>query len=287
MIADKLEFLKSTPYGNQLLVDFAIAVLDNEKLGLNNVTDFLTISFSSTDYIGHRYGPNSVEIQDTYIKLDQQINDLLKMLDTKIGKGNYLLFLTADHAVAEIPDLVNTKINQPFSAKRLTKSVKDFLLTSYGTDKIFDNFSNKQIYLNYSIINEKKLNASDVRNKLAQYLSINFNSVLLIFTRDDFNGKIPGRNDANYLLKGFNSVRSGDLFVELNPVIYFGLGGMDRTTHGTAYSYDTHVPLLFYGWGIPKQEINDQVFTIDIAPTISNLLKITEPSGCIGKPIIK
>jgi arylsulfatase A-like enzyme len=109
----------------------------------------------------------------------------------------------------------------------------------------------------------------------------------LIFTRDDLAGKIPGRNEANFLLNGFNPVRSGDLLIELNPVSYFNLGGMDRTTHGTAYSYDTHVPLLFFGWGIPKQEINDPVYTIDIAPTISSLLKIIEPSGCIGKPIIK
>src|SRR5664280_2644082 len=135
--ADKLEFLKSTPYGNQLLVDFAIAVLDNEKPGQNNVTDFLAVSFSSTDYIGHKYGPNSVEIQDTYIKLDQQISDLLKILDVKVGKGNYLLFLTADHGMAEIPDLVNTKVKQLFSSKTFTKSVKEFLIKNYGTDKIF------------------------------------------------------------------------------------------------------------------------------------------------------
>ena len=285
--ADKLELLKSTPYGNQLLKDFAIAVIDNEKLGQNNATDFLSISFSSTDYIGHKYGPNSVEIQDTYIKLDQQISDLLKILDEKVGKGNYLLFLTADHGVAEIPDLVNTKVKQFVSTKTFTKSVKDFLLNNYGTDKIFSDFSNKQIFLNNSIIGEKKLNTVDIRNKLAQYLRENFDSALLIFTRDDFAGKIPGRNGENFLLNGFNPVRSGDLLIELNPVSYFNLGGTDRTTHGTGYSYDTHVPLLFFGWGIPKQEINDPVFTIDIAPTISNLLKITEPSGCIGKPIIK
>lgn len=285
--ADKLEFLKSTPFGNQLLEDFAVAVLDNEKLGQNNVTDFLTISFSSTDYIGHKYGPNSVEIQDTYIKLDQQISDLLKILDEKIGKGNYLLFLTADHGVAEIPDLVNTKVKQSFSAKIFTKSVKDFLLTSYGTDKIFSDFSNKQIYLNYAVISEKKLDAADVRNKLTQYLRRNFNSALLIINRDDFEGRIASRNGENILLNGFNPIRSGDILIELSPISHFSLGGMDRTTHGTAYSYDTHVPLLFFGWGIPKQEINDPVYTIDIAPTISNLLKITEPSGCIGKPIIK
>jgi predicted AlkP superfamily pyrophosphatase or phosphodiesterase len=285
--SNKLEYLKSTPYGNQLLKDFAVAVLDNEKLGQNNVTDFLTISFSSTDYIGHKYGPNSVEIQDTYIKLDQQISELLKILDVKIGKGNYLLFFTADHGVAEIPELVNTKVKQNISTNTITKSVKDFLLTNYGTDKIFSDFSNKQIFLKNSIIIEKKLNAVDVRNKLAQQLRGNFNFALLIFTRDDLTGKISSRNENNFLLNGFNPIRSGDLFIEFIPVSYFNLESIDKTTHGTAYSYDTHVPLLFYGWGVSKQEINDPVYTIDIAPTISNLIKITEPSGCIGKPLIK
>ncbi|MDR3667037.1 MAG: alkaline phosphatase family protein [Ignavibacteriaceae bacterium] len=285
--ADKLEFLKSTPYGNQLLKDFALAVLDNEKLGQNTVTDFLTISFSSTDYIGHRYGPNSVEIQDTYIKLDEQIGDLLKILDDKIGKGNYLLFLTADHGVSEIPDLVNSKVNKTTSSRSITKFAKDFLLTNYGTDKIFSDFSNKQIFLNNNLISEMKLNSADIRSKLAQQIRKNFNSVLLIFTKDDFVGRIPDRNENNFLLNGFNPIRSGDILIELNPESYFNLGGMDRTTHGTGYSYDTHVPLLFYGWNIPANEINDPVFTTDIAPTISNLLKITEPSGCIGKPIIK
>jgi predicted AlkP superfamily pyrophosphatase or phosphodiesterase len=285
--ADKLEYLKTTPYGNKLIINFAEAVLENEKLGQNNVADFLAISFSSTDYIGHRYGPNSVEIQDTYIKLDQQISELIKLLDVKIGKGNYLLFLTADHAVAEYPDLINPKAKTGFSTKILTKSIKDFLLANYGNNKIFSDFSNKQIYLNYSVIGDNKLNASEIRTKLAQYLREKFESVLLIFTRDDLAGRIPGRNEVNFMLNGFNSIRSGDLLIELNPVSHIDLGGMDKTTHGTAFSYDTHVPLLFYGWNIPKQEINDPVFTIDIAPTLSNLMKITEPSGSIGKPIIK
>ncbi|MDR3610716.1 MAG: alkaline phosphatase family protein [Ignavibacteriaceae bacterium] len=284
---DKLEYLKSTPFGNQLLNDFVSAVLDNENLGQNSVTDFLAISYSSTDYIGHRYGPNSVEIQDTYIKLDLQISELLQMLDAKIGKGNYLLFLTADHGVAEIPDLINTKIKQVISHNKFVESIKGFLLANYGTDKILSDYSNEQIFLNYSVISEKKLDIVDVRNKLAQYIRDNFNSILIVFTRDDFNGKIPSRNDPNSLLNGFNSTRSGDIFIEFNSLSSFELNGMDKSTHGTPYSYDTHVPLLFFGWGIPKQEINEPVFTIDIAPTLAILLKITEPSGSIGKPIIK
>ena len=109
----------------------------------------------------------------------------------------------------------------------------------------------------------------------------------LVFASDDLAGKIPGRNEQNHVLNGFNPSRSGDILIELNSLSYFELEGSDRATHGTGYSHDTHVPLIFYGWGIPKQEINDPVYTIDIAPTISNLLNITEPSGCIGKPLIK
>jgi predicted AlkP superfamily pyrophosphatase or phosphodiesterase len=285
--ADKLEYLKSTPYGNQLLNDFVYSVLDNENIGQNNVTDFLAISYSSTDYIGHRYGPNSVEIQDTYIKLDQQISDLLSMLDKKVGKGNYLLFLTADHGVAEIPDVINTKVKQIYSYSNFKESIKNFLMTNYGTEKILSDISNEQIFLNYSIINEKKLNIVDLRKKVALFISDNFNFVQLVFTKDDFSGEIPNRNVTNSLLNGFNPARSGDILFELNSLSSFELTGMDRTTHGTQFAYDTHVPLLFYGWGISSQEINDPVYTVDIAPTIANLLKITEPSGCIGKPIIK
>jgi arylsulfatase A-like enzyme len=209
------------------------------------------------------------------------------MLDNKVGKGNYLLFLTADHAVAEIPEMVNTKVKQRFSANEFKNSIKEYLSSIYGTDKIFADFSNKQIFLNYTIINEKKLNVEEIRKKLALYLRQKFNTVLLISTRDDMDGKIAGRDEKNFILNGFNPIRSGDIFIELNSLTYLELGGIDRTTHGTGYSYDTHVPLLFFGWHVPMEEINEPVYTVDIAPTIANMLKITEPSGCIGKPIIK
>jgi len=283
----KLETLKSTPLGNQLLVDFAEAVLDNEKPGQNNVTDFLAISFSSTDYIGHKYGPNSVEIQDTYIKLDSQIAELLKMLDDKIGKGNYTLFLTGDHAVSEIPDYINTKEKHTFSSKKFTSSVKQFLKSTYGSEKLFADYSNKQVFLDHKLMKEMKLDSRDVRLKLTEFIRQNFPEVLLAFTCDDFDGKIASRNETNFLLNGYNPIRSGDVLTELRADYFFELGNNDRTTHGTAYAYDTHVPLLFYGWGIPAQEINTPVFTVDIAPTIANLLKINEPSACIGIPLIQ
>jgi len=284
----KLEYLKSTPLGNQILVDFAGAVLDNEKLGQNNVPDFLAVSFSSTDYIGHRYGPNSVEIQDTYIKLDTQIAELLKMLDDKVGKGNYLLFLTSDHAVSEIPEYINTKEKHTFSSQKFSAAVKQFLKSAFGTEKLFADYSNKQVFLDHNLMKEMKLDGRDVRSKLVDFIRSNFPEVLLAFTSDNFNDKIASRNETNYILNGYNPIRSGDVTTELRADYFFDLGsGNDRTTHGTAYAYDTHVPLLFYGWGIPAQEINSPVFTIDIAATIANLLKINEPSANMGIPLIK
>jgi hypothetical protein len=134
---------------------------------------------------------------------------------------------------------------------------------------------------------EMKLDSRDVRSKLAEYIRNNFPEVLLTFTCDDFDGKIASRSETNFLLNGYNPIRSGDVITELRADYFFELGSNDRTTHGTAYAYDSHVPLLFYGWGIPVQEINTPVFTIDIAATIANLLKINEPSASIGIPIIK
>ena len=284
---DKLEYLKSTPFGNQLTVDFASDVIDNEKLGKNIVPDFLTISFSSTDYIGHRYGPNSVEIQDTYIKLDGQIAQLLKMLDDKVGKGNYVLFLTADHGVSEMPSYINIKDKNIFFNNKFTKSVKQFLNSSFGSDKLFAAYSDKQIFLDHKLMLEMKLDGKKVRSELSEYIRTNFPEILLVVTSDLFDGKTASRNEPNLLLNGYNPIRSGDIIVELRADYFLDLGGNDRVTHGTIYSYDTHVPLLFYGWGIPKLEINDPVFTVDIAATIANLLKITEPSASIGIPLIK
>jgi predicted AlkP superfamily pyrophosphatase or phosphodiesterase len=282
----KYPALLSTPYGNQLVLEFAEAAIKNENLGKNSVPDFLAISFSSTDYVGHAYGPNSVEVEDIYVKLDKQIAELLSVLDKEVGKGNYLLFLTADHGVMEsVGHLKKLNINgNNFDEKSFLDSLKYYTEKKYNNNKIILNFSNKQIFLDHQIIKNKKLDIANVEKDLADYI-MTFPGIAIVRTRTELEKEIAERESNNLILNGFNFKRSGDLAFEFKPNVLPGYG--KGSSHGSRYNYDTHVPMIFYGWKIPKQEINDPVYTIDIAPTIANLIGIQEPNECIGIPVIK
>lgn len=284
----KYETLRYTPFGNQILLDFVNAILSNENLAGNEFTNFLAISFSSTDYIGHEYGPNSEEIEDTYIKLDHQIAELLKLLDKHIGKNNYILFLTADHGAVEVPEhLSNLKIPAGnFDPKIITDSVNVFGRKTFNVDGMVEKFINKQIYLNYKKIESAGLDLPEVEDQISNYLYSTFPEIAVVRKRSDIINEHATRNSDNFILNGFNFQRSGDIAVELQPNLQFNTGE-DRVTHGTRNSYDSHVPLLFFGWKIPHRELNTPVYTIDIAPTICSMLHLNEPSSCIGKPILE
>ena len=284
----KLDEIRSTPYGNQILADFIEAAIKNENLGKGKNTDFLAVSFSSTDYIGHDYGPNSVEVEDTYIKLDKNIAGLINELDKTVGKGNYVMFLTADHAVADNPEYLEQRnVNAGrFSPSNVKKAVNEFCKETFGTDEIVENFSNKQIFLNYNVLHNLKLDAFNVEHRIVQHLRHAFPEIAQMYTRADLENWTAYRTSPNLILNGFNPALSGDIMIELQPAYLFS-GGKEATTHGSIYNYDTHVPLLFYGWHIPKQTINKPVYTVDIAATIADLLKIQEPNACMGIPLIK
>ena len=288
-LKNKRKLIRSTPFGNELLFNFAKAALVNEHLGKGKYTDFLAISFSSTDYIGHSYGPNSVEVEDTYVKLDLLIAKLINELNKQVGKGNYILFLTGDHGVAENPDFLKQhKIGSGWiNSKAISDSLKRFSKRKFNNVKVLANFSNKQIFLNYDIINSLKLNITDVRKSYAHYLRRTFPFISQIFIRDYLMNGTADRTSTNLILNGFNPARSGDVAFEYQPGFSPGSGDYEAATHGSIYSYDTHVPLLFYGWKIPAKKINKPVYIVDIASTIADLLNITEPSGNIGIPLIK
>lgn len=284
---EKKEILKSTPYGNELLYNFTVSALINENLGKDNITDFLAISFSSTDYIGHSYGPNSVEIKDTYVKLDLLIAKLLDELNKNVGEGNYILFLTADHGVAENPEYLwehNIKGNW-INSKMISDSLNEYSEKNFGVN-VIEEFSNKQIFLKYDLIKSLKLDLSNVRKSFAEYLINTFPFIAQTTTRDNLTQFVASRTSSNLILNGFNPMRSGDVVLELQPGYIPGSSKDRQVTHGSSYSYDTHVPLLFYGWNIPNQTINKPVYTIDIAATLADLLQITEPSGNMGIPLI-
>ena len=279
---------QNTPFGNQILIDLIKAALQNEKLGLGKETDFLAISFSSTDHIGHEYGTYSYEMMDVFIRLDKQITELLNTLDQQVGAGNYLLFLTADHAALETPAYLRD-IRIPtgeINYKHTLDSLKSFSLRKFGDEKLIASFSNKQIFFDRDLIKKQNLDIHEIERIFVDYLRDTFPQIQSIFSRDDLEKLCASREPVNYLLNEFNPAKSGDVIFNLLPgyLINFQEKG---TQHGSQYAYDTHVPMIFYGWHVPAQTNNESVFIVDIAATICNFLNITEPSACIGIPIIR
>ncbi|MGQ0827363.1 MAG: alkaline phosphatase PafA [Bacteroidota bacterium] len=278
-----LNMIRSTPFGNSLTKDFAIEVIKNENLGKTEITDFLAISFSSPDYIGHAYGPNSVEQEDDFIRFDKDLAELLKFLDTQLGKGNVLFFLTADHAAPEVPSyLMDLKIPAGYvNEGEMEDLLKQHLNKIYG-DTLVLSYSNQQVFLNHKIITDKKLVVQQVEATAAAFLLTQKN-VSEVVTATALNNTQFTEGSRYLMQMGFNAKRSGDVLVNYLPayVDYSPTG----TTHGSPYSYDTHVPLIFYGWNIKPGSSAEEVNITDIAPTLSIMLNIPFPNGCTGKPI--
>ena len=280
---DCFDMIKETPYGNTMTTDFAIEAIVNENLGKRGVTDVITVGYSSTDYIGHSFGVASVETQDTYIRLDLEIQKLLSFLDKEIGKNEYTLFLTGDHGVLEIPAyLSSTGVNaQAVSENDLANKVVKKLNDVLGIEvkKLIANVDNSQIYLNDEVISEMNLNKSKVVNELVKILE-SFDFISKAYTADFILGSSELIEYEKLIQNGYHKERSGDiaLILKENVIFYNGKG----TTHGSGYNYDTHVPLIFYGYGIKKGETLNHTEIPDIAPTISKLLGL-EMKNSTGK----
>lgn len=277
--------IKSNPYGNTITKDLAISCLINESLGKDNIPDLLCISFSSPDYIGHYYGPRSIEAEDIYLRLDKDIEDLLKTLDEQVGKNNYTIFLTADHGGADVPNhLIDSKIPAGYiKEKYLVTEIKKFLQRSFGDSSIFENNSNEQIFLDARKINQLNLKTAEVESKLADFL-ITINGISEAFTSSTLKTQSFYKNDYPTLLQnGYNHKLSGNVCYIYNPawMDYSEKG----TTHGAGYNYDTHVPIIFYGNGIKKGNYFQYVSITEIAPTICELLQINQTNGCISDPL--
>ncbi len=269
--------IRSTPFGNNLLADFAKKAIENEQLGKDDTTDFLTISFSSTDYVGHILGPRSIELQDTYLRLDLTIADFLAYLDKNVGKDNYLLFLTADHAGAENAQfLKDNKYNvKNIDPKDISKAIKKFSTDTYGEDLVLD-YSNFNLYFKKDIIASKSLKLTDVKLAFKEFLMTQ-EQVKRVYTEEEILSNSGNDYYLNCIAKGYDTTQNGDLVILDKPgFIEYGATG---TSHGTMYSYDTHVPLLFYGWNIPKGETHSKKYITQIAPTIAQKIKIAFPSG--------
>ena len=278
------EILKATPFGNTITKDLAIACLKAEQLGKGKQTDMLCVSFSSTDYVGHSYGPRSVEIEDVYLRLDKDLEELLTYLNTNIGKDNYILFLTADHGASDVPaHLKDLKIPGGYMHKEdLKKKIQTYCQNVYG-DSLVAALENQQIFLNEAKLLAMKLNKFSVEHTLANFM-LTINGVAEAYPSEALKYENYTDGTFKYLIqKGYNHVRSGNVAFSYNPawMEYQHKG----TTHGASYSYDTHVPLLFYGMEIPKGSSVKKVNIVDIAPTVSTMLHISFPNGTTGKPL--
>ena len=278
------DILKSTPFGNSIVTDFAIAAIDGEQLGQDNITDVLAVSFSSPDYIGHNFGVNSKEVQDTYIRLDKDLERLFNALDTKVGKGNYTVFLTADHGAVHVPSyLKSLKIPAGYVSTTQTKlKFKAFLKEKYNNDELVESVSNNQVFLNREKIKQLGLDLHKVQDAIVNEI-INYRNIDKAYTAYAMSNTSYSSGIEKLLQNGFNQKRSGDVIYVYDPAtISYSLTG---STHGSGMSYDTHVPLLFYGNGINKGSTVERTDIVDIAPTISSLLGISFPNGNIGLPI--
>lgn len=283
--AKNYQVLPYTPFGNDILMDIALAALQAEDLGKDEYTDFLSVSFSSPDYIGHHFGPHSIEVEDTYLRLDQNIAELINALDKEVGKDNYVLFLTADHAVADVPQfLIDNKIPAGYFRAEIHKGVTEALVQRYGEGEWIKNISNMQIFLNRELLFEKKINLHEVQEFVSyyimQYEGISESYPGYVINWMDYNaGGIKG-----LLARGYSQKRSGDVLFSFEPG-WFERSTTTGTTHGSAFTYDTHVPLLWYGAGITSGESVKFYDITDIAPTLSIMLKIKLPNGATGQPI--
>lgn len=277
------EIIRATPQGNSLTKDLAIACLKGENLGKDQITDLLAISFSSTDYVGHAYGPRSVEVEDTYLRLDKDLEELLNVLDNEVGKNEYLCFLTADHGACDVPNhLMSVKIPAGYAnAKAIESELKAALRNRYG-DSLVESYDNQQVYLNNKVIEDKKLNKTEIENFCAEHL-LKRKEVQEVFTGTQLRSSNYTEGFGRLIQKGYFQKRSGDVMVNYLPG--WMENGPTGTTHGAPYSYDTQVPLIFFGWGIKKGINYEPVEITDIVPTLSQLLNIPYTNGCTGKVI--
>lgn len=282
--ASKYESFKYTPFAATYTFDFAKQALENEQLGKNTVTDFLTVSISSTDYTGHAFGTNSIEIEDTYLRLDRDIADFLNYLDAKTGKGNYLLFLTADHGVANTPGfLAEHKIpGGTFSDLALAAELNKKIEENFAIKKAVVSLQNCQVYLDIDAMEKQGKDAEALKKLIIKTLKEK-DFITNAFETKKISTETLPEPVKKMVSNSYNDKRSGD--IQFVPKAGYFDGGPRGTTHGLWNPYDAHIPLVWFGWGVKQGKTNRETYMTDIAATVAAMLQIQMPSGCVGQVI--
>lgn len=277
--------IRNTPFGNSLTLDMAKAAIDGEQLGADDETDLLAVSCSSTDYIGHQVGTHAIETEDTYLRLDKAIAYFLAYLDSKVGKGNYLVFLSADHgAMNNAAFLQDRRIPAgSWDASATAKKLNHVLAKEYPeAGDIVKTVMNYQVFFNRDVIKSKQLDFDNIKQTVVNVLKEDPSVLYACDMAKASTESIPEEVKSR-IINGYNRERSGDVVIILKPNFY--AHGMKGTDHGAWNSYDTHIPLVFMGWGIKHGATTKQTFMTDIAPTIAAMLHVQAPNGCVGKSI--
>jgi len=282
------EAMIATPYGNDMLEAFAEEALKEEHLGRHSGTDVLTVSFSSNDLLGHAVGPDAPEVRDMCIQTDRVLGRLLRAVEAEAGAGNYVLAFTSDHGVSPKPEEL-TKRGIPagrFSRDQVYQAIEAALTEKYGPGKWIVGSADLAPYLNRDLLREKHAAlaeaeeiAADAVRKLPYIFRVYTSAQL---ERDNLAGDPIG----TLIERGYYRGRAADLFIVQKP---YWLASKDGTSHGTPFSYDTHVPVIFLGRGIRPGRYDENVRTADIAPTLAVLLGVNTPSGSVGRvlPVIE
>jgi|WetSurMetagenome_2_1015567.scaffolds.fasta_scaffold00346_13 predicted AlkP superfamily pyrophosphatase or phosphodiesterase len=279
--------LRATPFGNTLTTSFAKKVIEMEGLGKDDVTDFLAVCYTSTDYIGHMFGPTSYEMADAILRLDKEVEDLLKYLNDNIGKKNILIYFTSAHGISEVPAILE-KMKVPggyFRQDQALYLLKSYLKAVYGDGEWVKGYSEKQVYLNRTLIEDAKIPVEDIQKKVARFL-IQFSGVSSAYPYYAFEANDFSNGNLKRIINNFSPQRSGDVIVTLNP------GWVEKednyvTNHNSPYECDSHVPLIWYGWSVSRSTVTRKVNMADIAATLSSLCKVPYPNACTGEPMFE
>jgi predicted AlkP superfamily pyrophosphatase or phosphodiesterase len=277
--------IRGTPYGNTITRLMAEACIDAEGLGQRGATDFLAVSFSSTDYIGHQYAPNSIEIEDTYLRFDKDLEQLLKHLDQKIGAGNYLVFLTADHGGAHNATFLQDKRipAKSVTVEKIQKQLNVFLQSRFGDSLLVHSLMNYQVYMNEPAIAQRKLDREKVRTEIMNWFRVQ-EGITQVLDLEHPDKSIVPEPLKSMVTNSYYPNRCGTIQIIMDPAWYSGYANTG-TTHGSWNPYDAHIPLLWYGWGIKKGETFRTTHMTDISATLAALLHIQQPNACVGEVI--
>ncbi len=274
--------IDATPFGNEIVETFAEKAIEAERLGTHEGTDILTISFSSNDYVGHAFGPDSTRVRDMAIRTDRTIGKLLSFLDARLGAGRALVVLTADHGVAPVPE-VNQARKMPggrLDAGQLMAAVRAALTARFGEGQWLVP-GGAAIYLNDAELARRGVDAREARRVAAEAAAA-FPHIARVYTRDEEERGEDGTEPVGRAVRnGYYGPRSGDVFVIPEPYYIFAAG--KGTTHGTPYNFDSHVPVIFYGAGVKAGVYTERVTVNQVAPTLAAMLGVDAPSGAFGE----